>query len=308
MSTILKALHRLEREKSPDLERPLRQEVTDVPPRARRSLGWIPFAALVAGVAAGATLIWVWPDAVGRLAAMASGTPVPASDVVVLEPKLAPVLDAPIPRPRVTTRGFPAPPQQGVAAVPVAPRAKRSGPRSTRRSTRGRAQTDAELARADPSLSSSALASRVELVRRPPRALPPSDVVTPPEQRKPIERSAHVAASPPRPGAAQPDDTKATPAPTRAPSPAGTQVAAAPRHRVDTTPRPAVPAIRVERTEWHPQADRRVAVIEVAGRPEPLRLREGDAVGPLVVTSIEPSGVVFDHDGVSFRRRVGPGL
>ena len=69
-----------------------------------------------------------------------------------------------------------------------------------------------------------------------------------------------------------------------------------------------MPAVRVERTEWHPQVDRRVAVVKIAGRPEPLRLHEGDAVGSLVVTTIKPSGVVFDHDGVSFWRRVGPGL
>jgi len=56
---------------------------------------------------------------------------------------------------------------------------------------------------------------------------------------------------------------------------------------------------------WHPAAERRVAEIEVEGRPEPLVLHEGDAVGPLVVSEIEPSGVVFLHDEVELRRRVG---
>jgi hypothetical protein len=34
-------------------------------------------------------------------------------------------------------------------------------------------------------------------------------------------------------------------------------------------------------------------------------LHEGDAIGPLVVSEIGPSGVVFLLDGVELRRRVG---
>jgi hypothetical protein len=34
-------------------------------------------------------------------------------------------------------------------------------------------------------------------------------------------------------------------------------------------------------------------------------IQEGDAVGPLVVSKIEPSGVVFEHEGIEIRRRVG---
>jgi hypothetical protein len=64
-----------------------------------------------------------------------------------------------------------------------------------------------------------------------------------------------------------------------------------------------VPGVRVEKTSWHPSSDRRTARIAVDGGFE--EIREGDAVGPLVVSRIEPSGVVFDHDGVEIRRRVG---
>jgi hypothetical protein len=69
--------------------------------------------------------------------------------------------------------------------------------------------------------------------------------------------------------------------------------------------RAPVPEVFVTRTIWHPVAERRVAEVEVRGRPEPLRLHEGDAVGPLVVGRIEPSGVVFLHEQVELRRRVG---
>jgi hypothetical protein len=34
-------------------------------------------------------------------------------------------------------------------------------------------------------------------------------------------------------------------------------------------------------------------------------LHEGDAIGPLVVSEIGPSSVVFMQDGVELRRRVG---
>jgi hypothetical protein len=86
------------------------------------------------------------------------------------------------------------------------------------------------------------------------------------------------------------------------------------REEIAESPPPVVPArlrraplpeIFVARTVWHPVAERRVAEVEVRGRPEPLRLREGDAVGPLVVGKIEPSGVVFLHEQVELRRRVG---
>jgi hypothetical protein len=95
--------------------------------------------------------------------------------------------------------------------------------------------------------------------------------------------------SPPRPGA--------TPAPAAArplkPAPS------------KTIARSAVPSIYVEHTEWHPLAERRVATVEFTDRGESLELHEGDAVGPLVVKKIEPSGVYFTYDGVELRRRVG---
>jgi hypothetical protein len=66
-----------------------------------------------------------------------------------------------------------------------------------------------------------------------------------------------------------------------------------------------VPTVYVERTIWHPMAERRVAVVALEGNDQTLELHEGDAVGPLVVGKIEPSGVFFVHDGVELRRRVG---
>jgi hypothetical protein len=69
--------------------------------------------------------------------------------------------------------------------------------------------------------------------------------------------------------------------------------------------RAPVPVVFVEKTLWHPIPARRVAVVEVESQAEPLQLHEGDVVGPLVVATIEPSGVIFHHDGVELRRKVG---
>jgi hypothetical protein len=66
-----------------------------------------------------------------------------------------------------------------------------------------------------------------------------------------------------------------------------------------------VPELVVTSTQWHPDAARRSASVRVAGRDAPLVLHTGDAVGPLVVARIEPSGVVFRMGDVEVRRRVG---
>jgi hypothetical protein len=69
-----------------------------------------------------------------------------------------------------------------------------------------------------------------------------------------------------------------------------------------------IPSVLVTQTIWHPRAERRVAVIErldASGGEESLRMREGDRIGSLQLVSIEPTGVVFVHDGIELRRRIG---
>lgn len=69
--------------------------------------------------------------------------------------------------------------------------------------------------------------------------------------------------------------------------------------------RPDFPAINIVRTAWHPQADRRSARIRFEGSDETLTLREGDAVGALVIKEITPSSVLFETGGIEIRRRIG---
>jgi hypothetical protein len=61
----------------------------------------------------------------------------------------------------------------------------------------------------------------------------------------------------------------------------------------------------VTRTVWHPSAERRVAVVRGPGDSQEREVHEGDSVGPLEVLRIEPSDVVFLHNGVEIRQRVG---
>jgi hypothetical protein len=69
--------------------------------------------------------------------------------------------------------------------------------------------------------------------------------------------------------------------------------------------RAPVPDLTVDRTVWHPDSERRAAVVSVSGQPKPLHLREGDSVGGLTVLEITPSGVNFDREGVQLYNRVG---
>jgi hypothetical protein len=65
--------------------------------------------------------------------------------------------------------------------------------------------------------------------------------------------------------------------------------------------------VKVKKTVWHPKPGRRVARIEVEGHEGTMVLHEGDAVGTLVVSEIQPSGVIFLHGGEKLHRKVGGG-
>jgi hypothetical protein len=67
---------------------------------------------------------------------------------------------------------------------------------------------------------------------------------------------------------------------------------------------PPAPEAHVDSTTWHPDAARRLAVVSAPGGA-PVTLREGDAIGELVVLRIEPATVVFLHKGREVSRRVG---
>ncbi len=66
-----------------------------------------------------------------------------------------------------------------------------------------------------------------------------------------------------------------------------------------------LPDVVVLRTTWHPAPNRRSASVRLEATGELVTLREGDAIGGLVVREILPSSVLFQAGEVELRRRVG---
>jgi hypothetical protein len=115
-------------------------------------------------------------------------------------------------------------------------------------------------------------------------------------------------------GARAPERTEPAARPYRLPDPeplrafaAPVPEAAPPAEAVGRAAEPtALPALEahVESTTWHPDPSRRRAVVSAGGRAA-VTLREGDAIGELVVLRVEPSGVVFLYQGREITHRVG---
>lgn len=316
MSTILKALRRLEREKSaPVSERPLREAVaTAASAPARRRPGWIaPALALLVGVAVGAAALLLWPSAApepdegAQLARREAPPAAPAPRAAERRPKRA----VPQPMPKRPARPAPAtaaegPPEEAFASnVEVVPRPPFEPRIAAEPSHRPSAAAEAPPAPAEPEPAAANTRAaappaptpvappapeRAAAKPPPPKPAPPPKAVPPPPpapapepEPKLASSSAPEAAAPP---AEPPPPPKAAPAPKPAP-------AALP------------PTLRVEKTVWHPLAERRVAVVRTGEGDETLRLHEGERVAGYEVGEIKPSGVVFRRDGEELERKVG---
>jgi len=311
VSTILKALQRLEDEKSAGAERSLDERVVARrPPPDPERRGLRIGAVAIGGLAVVAAAFWFWfaredPDA-----------------EVAMEP-----------------------PPPAAAAPAAAAKQEVAAKKPRRRST----ARQAPAARAKQDSSEVEISSVVEVVKRldePPAesaesAAPPKRAASPvkagaerptrrPSARKPEPQVARGAAEPrpapkqvanAKPSAAQISENSAPAKPAPAP-PAPVEVAAvaakpAPIAASASIPAPIreseqrvvqrakLPALNVQKTIWHPDADRRVAVVKLIDAEEVLRLKEGDAVGPLVVKTINPGSVLFNHDSIEIRYNVG---
>ncbi len=308
MSTILKALQRLEDEKSAGVARSLDEQIVarralPDPDRRGWKLGLVAIGGLAVAVAA-AFVLWPAgedPDAVVAMEAT------PAN--------VAPV-------------AAPAPAKQEAAAEK--PRRKAT----TRVQPAARAQTNPSEAEA---------AAIVEVVKRLDEqpadsgapAASPNRVAQAAEPKRSARRPGARKAAQPQPAAAPVADAK--PVAIQQPEPAATAksvepatanpdpaapievaaVASKPAAVPESIPAPVrepekkvvqraqLPALSIEKTIWHPDTDRRIAIVRIADAEEVLRLKEGDAVGPLVIESIQPGSVVFTHDGVEIRYNVG---
>lgn len=328
MSTILKALQRLERERprepaapfdGRDVVAPAGEEgAPDAEPAAaavgRARAPWVALAAAL--VLAAAVLSY-------RLAPSARGPAAPDGEVADAAAS-APVGGAAAARGGDVASRPEAPPgwPEGVPLTLPAPSASEAAPGA---SVAGGPGAEAPAARRAPAVpgpsaapSASARAAASERAASPapaaspPASRPPATASAPPDTRAPAA-AARVAPAPapargPAPAHAAPPRAAAPPSAVAAAPPAASPPARAPAPapaKPDVAVVPAPPDVVVRGTVWHPQAERRRATVEVEGHREPLELREGDAVGALVVAKIEPSGVVFLHGGATLRRAVG---
>lgn len=281
MSTILKALRRLEEEKAARADRALREEVVAAaPPPAPRGTRALPIGAAVLALAAAVLGIGlaVRPWLAGRTTLPSVSSP-PPSPVRASPPRAAPVA-APEPAPVIIAI---APDPAPVAALAPTPQA---------------APPTFPVA-SEPQAALPVVAAASEPEGVPLSALP--DAVSPPRGETRGEDAAPLPVAEPLPIAAP-----------IAPAPA----AARPRPEPAARPAPKPPAVAhpargsgvvVASTVWHPTAERRVAVVRRSGSAGEQEVHEGEIVAGLEVLRIEPSGVVFLRDGHEFRQPVGDG-
>ena len=301
MSTILKALRRVEEERPGAPAAPRRAMRGDFvagsgapPPRRGKRRGPnLKLWGSVAAVVLLAALVW-WrlprpePELVQATpparaerpperAPVPAAPPSPAAPIAVAPPATVAVAP-PAPPPRAEEPPAAAPPVAAANEVPVEV-AERLPPLG--------APLEAPPEAPEPAPPPAPSPARVS---PPPAPAPDVAVVEPaPPPEAPAPR---VVAPPPEPAVAKP---QAKPKP----------AAAAAKPKPKPPPAPSVPGLEVERTSWHPKPERRIAWVRVEGLADTRELHEGDVVGPLVVKEIRPSSVVFQHGAQEIQRRVG---
>lgn len=292
MSTILKALRRLEQDKAAESERPLQNAVVEgaAPALPAPSSRVRRLAIVLAGVALGAGgVLWLQRGGTEAPAAAPAASVAPpvaaAPPVLPALPAAAPPIPAlaaaPIPTPPIGTpaaavlEGAGEPELPGVASAPPA------GP-------------VAVAPPADP-------APRLESFPAPPPEPPPVRVAraeprpTAPVAELPVRADSEVAGAVVG-GAVQRSGEE---------RPLGEDVRAAPKARRQAARAPAALDVAVVRTVWHPKRDRRTALLLGPDEVTPREYREGDRLGALTLLRIEPSGVVFEKDGAEVMQKVG---
>jgi len=276
MSTILRALRRLEREKeAAEARARLRDEVVAPTVVSHRRVwpAWV--AAGTGAVALGAALALYLlapgsppptPDSTGSVAA--APTPITSrAPMGVAEPR------QPIATP-TTGLAKPAPPPPATGPSPI-PDSRGPGP---------------AVQPPDPTSSPIAVAAATTPesagVIPAPAAKVPTAARAAPDR---LPESAPVSEAPAFSAPREPARRDAAPPP----APAASMV------------RTAWPDFSVQRTVWHPRSDRRIAHVAMAPDGAVVELHEGDSLGSLRVEEITPSGVTFSQGDVTISRRVG---
>ena len=304
MSTILKALRRVEEERPGAPVAPRRAMRGDFvagsggpPPRRKRGGPNLKLWGSVGAVVLLAALVW-WRLPRPEPAEVVQATPPPRAERPARAEAPAPQ-PAPPPAEPLAQAPEPAPAAPPMAEAPPAPAPAPPDP-----------AVPVDVAERLPPLGATLDAPPVApepppppsptLAPRPPPEPPPARVVAPappPEAPAPspaVEKPEAAVAAKPQP---KPEPAAVASVPAPKPPP----VVAEPT----PPPAPSAPVVWVERTSWHPRSERRIAWVRVEGLEEPRELHEGDAVGALVVKEIRPSSVLFQHGATDLQRRVG---
>jgi len=312
VSTILKALQRLEDEKSADAERSLdEQVVARRPPPAPERRGLKIGAVVIGGlaVAAVAFLFWLTREEPDAEVAMESAPPAAAPEAAGTT-KVA----AEKPRRRPSARPAPAAREQrdssdvevssvvevvelldappADSAAPAA--APAAAPNRTARTAKAGAERPARRRRGARKSESKAARGSAEPKPAPKQVADAKPPVT--------EISEKPAPAKPAPAPPAPVEVAAKPAPTAVSASIPAPIREPEKKIVQ---RAKLPEFSVEKTIWHPDAYRRVALVKLIDAEEVLHLKEGDAIGPLVVKTISPGSVLFNHDSIEIRYNVG---
>jgi len=309
VSTILKALQRLEEEKSANVERSLNEQVVarrppPGPERRGLRIGAVAIGGLA--VAAAALLFWFTREDPAVEVAMESpppaAAPVAAQQVAVEKPRPMPsARPEPAARAQQESSEVEVSPAVEVVKHLDAPPADSAAPAASPKRAAPPAQAGAERS-----------------VRRPSARKPDPQVAREAAQPKPapeqVANAKPAAAIQISENSAPAKPVSASPAPVEvaapAPKPAATAKSASAPAAIqepaqEVVQRAKLPTLSVEKTIWHPDADRRVAVVKLIDAEGVLRLKEGDAVGPLVVQVIKPGSVLFNYDGIEIVYNVG---
>jgi hypothetical protein len=310
VSTILKALQRLEDEKSADAERSLDEQIVarrSPPAPERRGLKIAAVAIGGLAIAAVAFLFWLTREDPDAEVAMESPPPATA-------PAAAATTKVAADKPRRKPSARPAPAareQRDSSEVEVssvvevvelldAPPADSAAPAAAPNRTAAAAKAGAER----PARRRSARKPEPQVSRgaAEPRPVPKQAANAKPPVTEISGNSAPAKPAPTPPAPVEVAVVAAKPAPIAEPASIPAPIRE-PEQKV--VQRAKLPALSVEKTIWHPDADRRVAVVKLIDAEEVLRLKEGDAIGPLVVKTINPGSVVFNHDSIEIRYNVG---
>ncbi len=317
VSTILKALQRLEDEKSANVERSLNEQVVaHRPPPEPRRRGLRIGAVAIGGLAAAAVAFFFWPTGDEPIAevAMESAPPATAPAIrteVVAEKRRrrSSARPAPVARAQDDSSGVEISSVVEVVKLLDAPRADSGGsvdsaapavpPKSA--APPAKAGTQRPARRPSASKPDPQVARGSARPRPAPKQL--ADANPPATQISGSSVPANSVPAPPAPPAlVEIVEIAPKPAPTAATAPIPDAIREPERRIVQ---RAKLPAISIEKTIWHPDSDRRVAVVKLIDAEEVLRLKEGDAIGPLVVIGINPGSVLFTHDGIEIQYNVG---